>query len=76
MIGEAWASYVANVLPADAGEVQVEETKRAFYSGATSMYSAMLEASTLDEAAAEARLQALDREIGDYIRLFKLREGI
>ena len=76
-IGEAWASYVAALLdPAGAGEVQREETKRAFYAGAAAMFSAMLNAAELEEDPAAARVEALDRELVDYLRLFKTREGI
>jgi len=77
VIGEAWASYVDAVLaPAGAGAAQREETKRAFYAGAAAMFSAMLEAAELDEDPAAARVEALDRELADYLRLFKRREGI
>lgn len=76
-IGEVWASYVADVLPAMASDVQREETKRAFYAGATAMFAAVLAASEPDdEAEAEARMDALDRELGDYLRLFTARHGL
>lgn len=76
-IGESWASYVADVLnPAGAGEVQREETKRAFYAGAAAMFGAMLAAAELEEDPAAARVEALDRELADYIRMFKVREGL
>jgi hypothetical protein len=76
-IGEGWASYLANVVkPAGAGDVPIEECKRAFYAGAAAMFSAMLEAAELEEDPAAARVEALDRELDDYLRLFKSREGI
>jgi hypothetical protein len=75
-IGEAWASYLAAVIPAGAGETQREESKRAFYAGAAAMFGDMLDAAELEEDAAAARLEALDRELADYLRLFKKREGI
>ncbi len=76
-IGEAWANYLANVLePAGAGDVQREECKRAFYAGAAAMFGAMLAAAELEEDPAAARLEALDRELEDYLRLFKSREGV
>jgi hypothetical protein len=75
-IGEAWASYLENIVPATAGDVQREEMKRAFYAGAAAGYEATLNAADLEEGAAAARLEAIDRELLDYIRLFKSREGI
>jgi len=77
MIGEEWASYQAEVVPADAPEVQREECKRAFYAGAQAMYVAVLAASEPDdEDVCEARLAALQREMEDFLRLFKKREGV
>lgn len=76
-IGEAWASYSAALLdPIGAGDAQREETKRAFYAGAAAMFSAVLEGADLEEDAAAGRLESLDRELADYMRLFKSREGI
>ena len=75
-IGESWASYLAAVVPPGAGEAQREESKRAFYAGAAAMFGDMLEACELEEGAAAARLEALDAELADYLRLFKKREGI
>lgn len=76
-VGESWASYVSAVLiPAGALEVQIEECKRAFYAGAAAMFGDMLDAAELEEEAAAARLETLDRELADYLRLFKKREGV
>jgi len=75
-VGEGWASYLSAVVPVAAGEAQREETKRAFYAGAAAMFGAMLDAAALEEDAAAARLESLDRELADYLRLFKRREGI
>jgi hypothetical protein len=75
-IGEGWASYLAAVMPAGAGAVQIEETKRAFYAGAAAMFGDMLTAAELDEDPAAALLEAFDRELADYLRMFKSREGI
>ncbi|HMG17670.1 MAG TPA: hypothetical protein VK573_03010 [Gemmatimonadales bacterium] len=71
MIGDAWASYLAEVVPADAPEVQREECKRAFYAGATAMYQAVMEAmEPTDEDACAARLTALHHELQGFVRLF------
>lgn len=76
-IGEQWASFVADVIPADASPVQIEECKRAFYAGAQGMFSAVMEAvAPHDQGACESRLEALQREMQDYLRLFIRREGL
>jgi hypothetical protein len=36
---KAWESYLRDVMPAGAGAIQREETRRAFYAGAASMMS-------------------------------------
>ena len=33
-IADAWATYAEQVVPADASDAQMKETKRAFYAGA------------------------------------------
>lgn len=64
-----WSSYSANVLPEDAGDVQVQETRRAFYAGAASMLR--LVTTGLDEGseATEADLQRLT-DIDDEVQAF------
>jgi hypothetical protein len=75
-IGEEWAGYLAEVIPTGAPALQVEECKRAFYAGANGMFQAMFAATSHDdEVVCEARLEALSREMLDFIRLFKKREG-
>jgi hypothetical protein len=77
MIGEQWASYQTEIVPADAPKVQREECKRAFYAGAQAMFQAVMKAAEPeDEGACDARLEALEREMQDFLRLFKKREGI
>ena len=39
---QEWLSYRAKVIPAGAGEVQVEESRRAFYAGAASLYGVVM----------------------------------
>ena len=51
-----WASYRTAVVPKDAGEIQVEETRRAFYAGAAALYSVVMR---MLEPGAEATEQDL-----------------
>lgn len=76
-IGEQWASYQAEVVPPQAPAVQLEECKRAFYAGAQAMFNAVMQTAEFDsDDASEARLAAIEREMQDWLRLFKKREGI
>jgi hypothetical protein len=76
-IGEQWASYLAEVVPADAPDVQREECKRAFYSGASAMLTCVFAATDhAEEDMCQAAIGALERELLDYIRLFGKREGV
>jgi hypothetical protein len=77
VIGEEWASYQADVVPAEAPSVQREECKRAFYAGAQAMFWAVMAATEPDdEDVCVAQLAAIEREMQDFLRLFKKREGV
>ncbi len=41
IINNAWLSYRANVMPKHAGTVQVEETRQAFFAGASILFTAL-----------------------------------
>ena len=63
---EYWANYLETVVPKDASTVQVQETKRAFYSGAAALMNTVMEIGdndAIDEMAGadimEDRLQEL-----------------
>lgn len=73
-IESGWEDYRRNVIPADAPQVQVEETRNGFYAGAWCLFSAVmngLEPGTeptvgdlimLDEMAAELRAFARSKK--------------
>jgi len=69
---EEWNDF-RKVLPADAGENQVIETRRAFYAGAAVAYKIMMEASALNEGAAEQMLQDMKDELEHWVT--RLRGG-
>lgn len=59
LLADAWASYRESVVPAEAGEVQVQECRRAFYAGARAveaMFSAMVDMPDSEGAEAIAAL--------------------
>ena len=44
-----WESYLKQIVPDDAHETQIEETRRAFYAGAAILYTGIM--NMLDESA-------------------------
>lgn len=72
-IAEGFASYSAVALPDDAPQIQKVEVQRAFYAGAVIVFTRMLDASDLEEGAAEAAMTALQQEIDDYVSLLKAK---
>lgn len=77
-IGESWATYQRDVVPAAASQVQVDECKQAFYAGAAGCFTAVMQTviGVEDDDASGQRLEALDRELEDFLVIFKKRHGI
>lgn len=44
-IADLWAGFAERVLPTDAGTIQTQETKRAFYGGAHALFELIAHAS-------------------------------
>lgn len=72
-LGEQWADYYEKLLrPAGAGEVQVEETRQAFYAGALCMFHLVSNAGAnapdgeAGEEEGARRMEAILREAEDY----------
>jgi hypothetical protein len=68
-IEKHWRSFRENVIPHDAPEIQVTESKRAFYAGAIVMFCKMqcVVGMGPDEAGV-GRLEALQKEFVEYAR--------
>jgi hypothetical protein len=70
LIGDAWRQYAEHIVPADAPEVQMIETRRAFYAGAIACFQglmAMLDPGTEATEADLAKMDALDAEIKRWL---------
>lgn len=67
---DAWKSYAAAVIPSGADVIQIEETRRAFYAGMSTMFGLVL---AVDD---EADMEALSNELGDYLTTFKRDHGL
>lgn len=52
-IERGWLSYRELAVPADAGEVQVKETKQAFYAGASILFTTLMQPGVLDPGTEE-----------------------
>lgn len=68
MIDAAWKRYRDQVIPANAPEVQIQETQRGFYAGALIVWNALLSLDRDDEAtpADIAKLDQLKAELDRY----------
>ena len=48
-IADLWATYAERVIPAEAGPIHIQETRRAFYAGAHGLFQAIVNLSDDDE---------------------------
>ena len=69
-----WISYRKNVVPADAGPVQVVECRRAFYAGAVSMMRVLALAMDPDAEPTEKDMRTMAeimQELDGYLKEFE-----
>lgn len=66
----AWKSYAQSVIPAQADVIQIEETRRAFYAGMSTMFGLVVAVES------EADMEALANELGEYLTTFKRDHGL
>jgi len=59
-LADQWQDFEKRVLPADAGEVQRIETRRAFYAGAQALLCGLLNMFEPDHGPTEEDLKAMD----------------
>lgn len=70
-IRDLWQSYRHEVLPPEAGESQIRETRRAFYGGAQALLSAIMAGLDQGSEPTEADLSRMDTivaELRDFNR--------
>lgn len=68
-VAEMWTGYFRQVVPPDAGSVQIEESRRAFYAGAAFMYDAATRGigdPSVSEDEADDYLEKIGLEFCDY----------
>lgn len=61
-IETAWSGYAEAAMPADAGEVQIKETRQAFYAGALVMLSTLSQLAD-QPGRAESGIKQLQEEL-------------
>jgi hypothetical protein len=72
-INERWNDYRERVIPKDAGEIQLKETRRAFYAGTISTLEAVLALKEESDEKAIAWLHATEDECLAFA--FHIQEG-
>jgi hypothetical protein len=69
---EAWNSYRAQVIPADASPVQLTECKRAFFAGAGSVWSLYVAAAEKPPHLPDPQiLESIDTELRQFLARVK-----
>ncbi len=65
-----WNSYRTEVIPAEAGQIQVQECRRAFYAGVESalnrLAGEMSDGNTLDDPNDERAIREVQAELRDF----------
>lgn len=78
-IAKAWASYRQRVVPTNAGQVQVEETRRGFYAGAAAVFGSVIDQLSPGDEITDADvavLETIQRELDEHIASFQQRGGL
>lgn len=68
-IERSWQSYRRMVVPADAGDVQINETRQAFFAGASILFTALIHGVSEGpevQPADEQLMADLQREIDEF----------
>lgn len=79
-ISGGWASYKMLVMPKEAGAVQLEETRKAFFAGAQHLYSMIMHGLTEGSEPTETdlkRMQNIETELAAFASAFmRERDGV
>jgi hypothetical protein len=71
LIAAAWDSYLKQLMHPSAGEVQIRETRKAFYAGATALFFMLIELFADDKEPTEADLTLMsdvERELNEFAK--------
>lgn len=68
LIAKAYHEWWRAVAPSNPSQVQTEESRRAFYSGAFSMFALAMKLTQQPDAKAESDLAGIEHELTAYFR--------
>lgn len=71
LIEDSWNDYFSKVVPEDASEIQVRETRKAFYAGAVCLYTTIMTSLGPNAEVSESDLNIVG-SIQDELRQFLL----
>jgi hypothetical protein len=60
VVGRMWDSYARLIVPANAGPVQIQETRRAFYAGAQCIFHHLVNAIGPEQEPTEADIEMMN----------------
>lgn len=75
LIEAGWVGYRMMVLPRDAPDIQISECRLAFFAGAQHVFASMLAMLEPDEEVTDAdlaRVEMIDMELREFLKVFKL----
>lgn len=79
LLEAGWLGYRLQVLPPDAPQIQIDECRIAFFSGAQHLFSSIMGIMDADREPTEAdlrRMSAIDTELTAFIAEFKKIHGM
>jgi hypothetical protein len=79
IIGAGWAGYHLLVIPANAPQVQVDESRNAFYAGAQHLFGSLMSILTDDAEPTEGeilRIARIDEELKLFVAEFKTQHKL
>lgn len=78
-ISGGWATYLEAVMPNEAGPIQIEETRRAFFAGAQHLYAMIMHGLTDGTEPTQTdldRMLNIEKELADFASSFmRERDG-
>jgi len=69
---EEWERYRSKCVPKEASDIQIRETKQAFYAGAITCFDMQVSACTcLDQHISVARIQSIQTELFKFVEVVR-----
>jgi hypothetical protein len=75
-IKESWESYLREVIPASAPEIQKRECRHVWYGACAAMFAILSDISDLPEAEAVEEIEKRHQEMRDYVAEYAKEHGV